>query len=517
MSTQFPDNRFATHKFGEGKFGPSTVVRDPLIYGVEVDWDGDGVFNGGNEAQYMTSYRIFRGRMKYLRPKGQGFEKLITGTATLVLRNTDGRYDAWNASSLLYPNVVPGREVRMRVRDLNSTTYALFYGVISDIIPDTKNLTVTIKVEDAWNYLRNQPARVALQTNVSPDTAMSLVLDSVSWPTRWGRALDASSDTIPYFWTTGDINAGDELSDLADSFVGYFFIDATGKATYIKRSNISGSVMDFPQELLLKDIGNSQPYEYNRNIVRFTVHPRIASPAGSVLYQLLGNVPSIGIGGTLILWTKYTYNGQTTPALSIKTPLAGTDYKMNTLADGSGTDVTANCSVVVVNLGDRSKTTIKNNSGVLVYLILMQLRGTAIFEQNTADVTSPADTASILMPREFVLDLRWQQNVNSAADFATVLGQFFSGNHPTPIIQVETRPVYQFTPDLFDIVTVDIPQLGISGMSFRVGGIEHVSDPSIETCQRIVTKFYLEPYVAAGNYMAWDINSNFDTQTVFGW
>ena len=85
-----------------------------------------------------------------------------------------------------------------------------------------------------------------------------------------------------------------------------------------------------------------------------------------------------------------------------------------------------------------------------------------------------------------------------------------------PGVQYENRFDKQFVPDLFDIVTADLPKLGLIGESFRVGGIEHKS-VNTDNCQSIRSRFWLEPYVAAGNYMQWDTNSVWNTSTIPGW
>jgi hypothetical protein len=96
-----------------------------------------------------------------------------------------------------------------------------------------------------------------------------------------------------------------------------------------------------------------------------------------------------------------------------------------------------------------------------------------------------------------------------------VLGPFYAGFHPMPSVRYENRFDLQFIPDLFDIATADLTKLGVSGESFRIGGIEHRS--MTDNCQSIRSTFWLEPYIAAGNYMQWDTNSAWNTSTVFGW
>jgi hypothetical protein len=262
--TLTPDRRFGyINKFGDtNKFGASGTG-EQLSWGFEVDWNGDGVFDGTNEAQYLRTINIDRGRKTYLKPKGQGLETFQTGRGTFTLDNSSGRYDPWNTAGALYPNVGVGKDVRVTVRDMNgsATPYNVFYGVISDIIPSGygADAYVSIYVEDGWAFLRNYTARVDVQTNITPDAAIGEILDYIAWPSRWGRSLDASSDAIRYWWASNSKQAGSEIEDIAISFLANFFISAAGQARLTIRSNTIASGVSFLQEILLKDIGNPQP------------------------------------------------------------------------------------------------------------------------------------------------------------------------------------------------------------------------------------------------------------------
>jgi hypothetical protein len=515
------DRRYGRNKYGDGKLYGASDASNALAWDCSIDWDGDYMLSD-NESNLMTNVSIDRGRKRLLKPFGGGFEPIKTGKAVVTLKNRDGRFDGWNTSSALYPNVISGKDIRIQVRDLSGSAapYPLFRGVITDIIPTGtgRDEKVVIHASDGLDFLRNIPARVAMQQDITPDEAIALILDSVSWPSRWGRDLDVSAETIRYWWASGNKKAMSEIEDLALSFLGYFFHAATGEARYIKRSSVGDITANFAQEYLLKDIGNPQPYEILRNVTRLKVHPRTAAATG-VIWQLLGNTPSVlpGAANAITLFANYKYSNVAVPAINVISPVATTDYTMNTLSNGAGTDQTANCTVVITDFGDTAKLVITNNSGGTVYITKLQVRGDAIYEPNASDVTYPSDLTSVLAPRELVFDLLWQQDINVALDIVSVLGPFYAGLHPMPNVKIENRPSLQFPLELFDIVSADIDKLGLSGVSFRIGGIEHKSDPQFENCQRVTSRFYLEPYISADDFMQWDTNSVWDTSTVFGY
>lgn len=508
-----PDRRFGTwNKFGAtNKFGASSSINSNLSWGIEIDWDGDYIFES-NEARYMTGIRGFRGRPKYVTRNGQGFEKLGTGRYFITLDNSTGRYDAWNTSSPLFPNVIYGKDVRITVRSSETgTVYPVFYGTIEDISAINSSngeQKALITVVDGWQYLRNITARYSIQTNVTPTTAMGYVLDAIEWPNHWGRSLDSLTDNIPYWWANGDKTAASELEDLAESFLGYLFVDATGKAHFKSRLDISTSVVSLTNAILLKDLSLPQPWEYSRNITRIKVHPRTQSTL-TTIYQLVGIPPVVlnGAANALPIFANYTYNNQAVPAINVAVSV----FEANTQADFLGTDKTAQCAAVLTDFGQTGLVTITNSSGGDVY-IRLELEGNALYEPNVSDIVYYG-TGYKKMPREFRLDLLWQQSLNVATDFSNVIGPYLAELHPFPIIQLEARPDEQFAPDLFDIVSLTLTGKGISGDTYRVAYIEHESLG--QNCQAVRTKFCLESYISGEDFWAWDTASVFDTD-IFG-
>lgn len=504
------NRQYGRNKYGDGAlYGPSDD-NGALSWGISFDWDGDGIFES-NEASYLQGIRVTRGRKILLKKNGQGFEPIRTGTAVLTLSNHDRRFDAWNTSSPLYPTVGYGVECRIRVRPLSgSTVYPVFRGHVTNINPTGygSKPQVQITVSDGLDYLRNTPAGFALQLNLTPDEAIVRILDSARW--TGGRNIQTAAETIPYAWATGNRMAMTVIEEYANSFLGYFFMTNNNAATFIPRSYVSSLVAEYSQDYLLKDIGNPQPGDISRNVTRLKVHPRQQSTLVNV-WETVGEPYEVqtGAANARSIFCSYIYNNQNVPAISV----AVVSFEANTQDDFSGTDETADCTVTLENLGETGKVTIVNNSGSTVFC-RFSLEGYAVFENYISDITYPEDVTTVRNPRELVFDLKWQQNPNIGKDIVAVMGAFFAGLHPMPTIRLENRFELQFTPDLMDIVTADLPYLGVNGESFRVGGIELMS--LNENCQAIRTDLFLEPYVSAGDFFRWETASVFDTDK-FGW
>jgi len=509
------DRRYGVNKYGDGKlYGPSDA-REALAWDVSVDWDDNGIFDA-NETDLLTGIGVYRGRTRLLSPSGEGFESIPTGKAVITLNNADGRFDGWNTSSPLYPNVKYGKDLRLRVRDLNTDArYGLFRGTIADIVPVGygEDARVMIYASDGLDLLRNYVGRVAMQHDITPDEAIGMVLDAVHWPARWGRSLDVSAETIPFWWSSGSKQAMSEIEDLATSFLGYFFADRDGRARYVKRSSVIDAVANYAQGSLLKDLDNPQPYTLLRNVTRVKVHPRNQAST-STIFVLAGTPPAVLTGGanSQKFFANYTYNNGPVPAENVTISV----FEANTQSNFLGTDETANCVAALTDFGDSGFVEVTNNSAGLVY-IRLELEGDAIYEPNVSDVTYPSDLSGISMPRELVLDMLWQQDLNVARDIANVLGAFYGGLHPMPSVKLDSQPALQFAPDLFDIATADLNSIGLNGVSFRVGGLTHETDSQFENCQRVKTRLYLEPYVSADDFMQWDTASVWDESTIFGY
>jgi len=257
---------YATEYYGAEPEMPPTFFWD-----VTIDWNGDGSFDETNEADRLLQIQRNRGGKNWLQSNGRGFFPISVGVCHLTLDNHDGRFDAWKTSSPLYPNVTYGRDVRIKVTDVaTSTEYDYFYGVISDIVPSGygANAVVKITVEDGLRYLRNVYIAAGGGTYLVPD-AIGEILDNALWPAAWGRDIDTGgADQITYFETDGSQNALDDILDISNSFYGNFFIAANGNARYQDKVTVPVSITEYPADVLLKDIGNPQPWLYYRNLTR---------------------------------------------------------------------------------------------------------------------------------------------------------------------------------------------------------------------------------------------------------
>jgi len=473
---------YSTRYYGDPYYGENTTTTQ--LWALEIDWDGDGIFDGSNDGLLMLNCNITRGRRYLINSSNSGFEPVEPGYLTVELDNSDNRYTPLNTSSPLYPYVRPGVSVRLRTKkESDGVLYSVFAGRINDIQPvsGSNPKRVRITVVDGNEWLKNQDVTIPLNENIGIDGALDLILTHAEYP--WSRSIEASTDTIRWWWISS-VSAKQGIQELIDVNLGTFFIAADGTAKFYSRSHYATEVATIGEPDIDKDITTRQPWEIIKNYITIIGHPRIRQATGTL--WTLSDKPVIDAGQNLVFWASFS-----DPATGIITPVATTDYLVNTASDGSGTDLTASCTVVMETFAKSVKLTITNNSASNGYVTLMKIRGDLITAENPVQAVESDETSRALYgPKKFTLDSPWLQDTNFIVAMAKSLIQGLVNSQVYPTIRMVNKPDIQFLLDLFDIVSLTSDQLGING-SFQVGHIEHRW--AADNGQVTETTIYLEP------------------------
>lgn len=154
-------------------------------------------------------------------------------------------------------------------------------------------------------------------------------------------------------------------------------------------------------ELHLNDSANVLDYETEdgENIInRFTVYalPRRVDASPVILFQL-DDPLEIASNQTLVIKGTYANpeGGLPVNAKNMITPVITTDYLVNTLSDGTGTNISANLTLVSISYGTEGFThSVKNGSGNPGYITKFNCRGYGIYIYNPIEHTA-TDSASI--------------------------------------------------------------------------------------------------------------------------
>lgn len=504
--------RYGTFKYSQEKYGAAPATEN-LLWIIEIDWDGSNVWSGTNEARYTVDYNISRGRRYYLARGGAGFGSLEVGRLTITLVNKDGRFDPYNTDSPLYPNVEPGKYIRVRVKNGSTgSIYDRFSGIVTDI-RDVGNQSlpmIAITAEDGWSWLQEQEVSVIPSADVISSDAVDTILAKAEYPSIWGTDVQTGATSLSYWWEDGR-SASVCIADIADSELAHYGIDGSGKFIFISRYSMDDPIVTITQSEILKDLSVSQPWEFVRNVAKVTVKP-ITLYEGVEIWRMT-DVPSVEAGGTLNIWGNLTYNSRRVAALSIDQPLASTDYNMNTVEDGSGSDVTGDFAVTASNLGERVKVSITNNGAAAGYVTELRLLGDAL-DNPSNSVIEVDDSSTGKQKRTFTLESKHIQRVNAANNLARYLVAFLGSVRGFPTIRIENRPTYQFAADLTDRISLSIAYKGISATVYRIGYVEERWLTS--NGQSVLTTWITEPSSNLSGYWIFNDALRFDYTTIFG-
>ena len=502
--------RYNHFTYGNGTKYGQRAPQNSLSWVLQVDWDNDGIFNGDNEAERMKSLLLRRGRENYVRSDGSGFEDVRAGTVTIILDNSDGRYDPYNSGSPIYPYVRPGVKCYLWVQDdLDWTRYNVFYGYINDIQPKGGiDEQVRMEIVDGITILSQQDIQDVLYENLLVADAIAMILSSCGWD--GGSVIEDNKDTLPYWWTM-DKKGWQAIDELCNAFLGRAFVDVDGKLRFYSRHHIGTPEMTLTQDKLLKEIVIPQPWEVVRNRIYVTARPR--KRYDGVEIWRMQDVVYLGAGDSVEIWANYTYNNESVPASDVITPVATTDYLANSASDGTGSDLTSSFSVTMTAFSAAAKLTVTNNGSNSGYITFLRLRGNALSSINTTTILRE-DTSSqnLYQIRTMRLDNEMIQDTNMAIDFAGFLRNKLSSPIKYPMIEVEGRANIQFALDLFDTVTLTVSAKAIDG-DYDIAYVEH--NWMDEGGNAVRTRFILEPTEDFSGY--WMFTTQIGISSVFAY
>ena len=505
--------RYSRFKYGDGtKYGTSPSTNN-LLWGFIVDWNNDGYYTGDNEARYMLSLSVSRGRDHYLKAIGRGFERYKIGTFTAILDNSNGRYTPWNAAGPLYPNIGPGPFCRLFVKDGNTgTQYDVMRGIISDIRLGRRGNrdVVTVFVEDGLGWLSDSIVNVGLHQDFGIDQLFPDILTDAGWPfDRWAANYDTGFATeLPYWWGTRR-NALDLIQELEEIEQGYFFHSSDGKATSIGRDTVPAISKTVTENMILRDLILPQPWDNIRNSVNITVYPR-TEVSGQTLFTIQDTPVSISDGETLQFWAELTYDGRRIGGEAI-----GYSLTANTNDDGSGVDISSDMTVElnVASQGDAVDVEITNGSGSDGYIISFSLNGIAIDNPDTS-ISLKEDTTSIANyhARSFIMNNKWVPGMNRADNIAEFVLGHLKNPVATPTIKIQGRTSLQFHADLAQVWQLQLSTYGID-TTYRIAKIQH--QWLSENGQSVITTLGFEPYYDPSGY--WIFTTQIGTTSIFGY
>lgn len=377
-----------------------------------------------------------------------------------------------------------GIPVRIRIL-YGAEDVTKFYGHISDFDIDVENKRIEVLVSDWIDYASNYPMNLlAVSENKRIDEIVPIVISGMSIQplnTEYHTGIDTFTSI---FDTVKDnTRAIGEFQKLAQSELGYIYLkkDAyygetlvvEGRTTrkggtaptkipksvgYLLNEDSSFLLLETGSKIYLNDMQNASfdnnTYQINLkygdeviNKISTKAYPRRIDTTAQVLFTL--DEPLL-INASETLKVSGAYKDPTSQAYTVAgknmiTPVATTDYLMNTLADGTGTNLTSYLTVTANYLANRVEYTLVNSGSQAGYITLLQARGYGIYINNPVSYSSEDTTSQNENGiYESSLDLKYQNNILASQFFADALLSLYKN----PKVNVETISFLANTDDL---------------------------------------------------------------------
>ena len=459
-------------------------------YTVQVDWGNNGVWTdaGDDITARVLSLEWSRGR---------DYASQLTGRSTagsLMIRfdNSSGDYSSFNAASPLAGNILPGRKVRIQGGS-GSFPYTfpivfndnpLWQGFLTRLVPEPSLHNAHVVILEAMGplgYLNQRQIELAMATNILTSVAISNILDAVGWPAG-DRTIAVGQTTMTRFWEDRKATL-EAMRDVEETEAGFLTESKDGKVVFQDRHyRLSGDPLT--SQATFSDAA-AAPLSYS--------HIEQADPLPNIFNILESNVQLYTVGGLAVLWT-LAESGASSPLIergsgtltfwayfpnpdsavdawgvdAWTTPVATTDFLVNTAADGSGTNITASVSVAVTKFGNSMKITLTNANAADGYVTLLQARGTPLTANDPITVREEDATSKTAYgERTYPNPGKFLPDSVEARDWALYhLGIY---KDPVPVLAItvnanrsEAQRAQVFTRNIGDRITVVNNNLGIN-------------------------------------------------------
>lgn len=369
-----------------------------------------------------------------------------TGICTFALKNGGansggaiGYYSPGHANQRAGFGI--GIPMRVRTND-GSTVLTQFIGRLRTIAPTPgktppriTRCVATDLLDDAARFRLNQ---LPILLDVRGDAVFrSLVAKLPNQPSGLTAAL--GSEVYPLALD----NTRDEAIPMLEEFVrlalserGRIYQSRTGALVYENRdtrgTDHPSATLTLDDDVLVGlDVTEITADALNR--VEVTVHPREIDDDPTTVLFALANPLEIPAGETRTIVGPYRIDDSPSTVvrvggLDLQPPIAGTDYLMNAVADGSGADLTASL-VVVANYGANGVSyTLTNTSGSTGYVTRLQARGKGVYDFRTVIlVAEDAEAIARFGVNAIAWDMPYQESATVGQEAADELLAAYGG------------------------------------------------------------------------------------------
>jgi len=231
--------------------------------------------------------------------------------------------------------------------------------------------------------------------------------------------------------------------------------------------------------------------DYYNEVVTETYPRRVDASATSVLFSLDRPV-TVGAGATVNISGSYSDPDQKAVEVSgidMVTPVATTDYLMNTAEDGSGTNITANLTVTATYGANGVDYALANSYGSTGYVTKLQARGKGVYTFSPVTYSAEYSTGITAHGRRTLrIDMPYQDNPLVGVDFAqTILDAVKSAGLRVTSITYEANKSAALASafvalNIGDRITLQLSDYSISMDAFITRVDINVSEGGLITC-----------------------------------
>lgn len=444
--------------------GSSIVGGMDIIQGIN-----DSAINQADSFLYFDETdRVMR--IEYERNLLEPLGGMQIAMADVVLDNTDLRFTP-TINSTIGTAIRPNRPLKMFVGfhvQGQDTMIPIIEGLTLQPKEDKTNRTLTISAYDYLQFLNQFPLESAIYENQRSDQIIADILSDAGIGDS-SYQLEQGLNTIGFAWFEKGQTAGERIRKLCEAEEGIFYQEESGKLRFENRDKYSktpynAAVWTIEADDIIEWIGQDSSHIINRAIVKGS--PRSAKNEAEVWRD--GVEEQIPAGGSLTIFANFN-----DPVTSLTSPSSTTDYTAFSGTGGSGSNVTANVSIVLTSFTKSAKLVISNSGGAIAYVNYLRLRGIPA----TVDYTIQQvfqDTTSIddYNEQQIEIDNAFIDDTNFAANMAQNIVR--RHKNPSDIIKLHVQGIPQL--QLRDQIRIKDQDTG-DYTNYRLVGIQGTLEP----------------------------------------
>jgi len=415
-----------------------TAPTYPLIVDVSIavqnsGWDNVkvGVWQPLLDVQIASGIRVNRGI------QGITFRDRVASSGDLDFQLDNSATNSQALLGLYSPNnanALDGWRIGVNVRlsmVFQEVRQFLFYGTIDSITPTSGKFGSRKVLVSCVDWM-DEAARVKVKgltvlQNVRSDEVFSALLANMENQPPQGSVVQVGGDEYPFALDNAfseEVSVMTEFTKLIQSEQGFIWVRRDGVLIFEsrhKRPNIFTTDISLTdQEISGVGAGRGRDSVINRAEVQ--AHPRrVDAAATSILFQL-ASVPEILRSTSLTVEALYRdpdARATRVGGIEMVVPVATTDYAFFENADGTGTDYTAQISIVVTFSANSAVVVVTNNGPFDGFLTKLNLRGKGIYAYETALATADSQPSKTRYGETtFALDMPYQDDLNVSRDAA---------------------------------------------------------------------------------------------------